>query len=135
MKLLTIIGNLGADAKITENNGIKQIQFSVAVNDSYKDAENNKIERTDWITVFSKQLSLAQYLLKGGKVFVQGNYNSRIYVDNNRQQRIGNTINAQIIQLLSSKADGNVTPAATPEPIPSLPAAEVPGAGTDDLPF
>lgn len=133
MKLLTIIGNIGKDAAIKENNGKKQLMFSVAVNDNYKDAQGNKIERTDWISVFSNQLALAPYLLKGTKVFVQGNTSNRIYVGDDRQQRIGTTINAQIIQLLSSKKDAV---AATAEG-GALPEGGNNGAAPDedDLPF
>jgi single-strand DNA-binding protein len=132
MKLLTIIGNIGKDAAVKENNGKKQLMFSVAVNDNYKDAQGNKVERTDWITVFSNQLTLSPYLLKGTKVFVQGNTSSRIYLGDDRQQRIGTSINAQIIQLLSNKKEGVVAGAdggALPE------GGETGGAPDDDLPF
>lgn len=134
MKQLTIIGNIGKDAVIKENNGKKQLMFSVAVNDNYKDAQGLKVERTDWISVFSNQLTLQAYLLKGTKVYVQGNTSSRIYVDDNKVQRIGTTVNAQIIQLLSSKKDG----AAAPVEAGALPEGGTPPSGApddDDLPF
>jgi len=135
MKLLTIIGNIGKDAVVQEKNGKKQVMFSVAVNDNYKDGQGNKIERTDWISVFTNQLTLSPYLLKGTKVYVSGSTSSKIYTGDDRQQRISTAINAQQIQLLSSKKDGNdsTTTATLPEHAPPVDINSKPD--DDDLPF
>ena len=78
MQLLTVTGNLGGDAELkTTNAGKSFYKFSVAAN-TKKDGK----DETTWYNVvlfgdFWKGVS--QYLVKGTKVMVVGDYSFRTY--------------------------------------------------------
>lgn len=70
-------GALGADAEVREVGNQKAINFSVAVNKSYKNSEGTKVEKTDWISavIWKKSdasIKIADYLKKGTKVLIEG---------------------------------------------------------------
>lgn len=81
MELIVIAGRVGQDAKIIDTNGVRKIQFSVAVDKSYKDSQGNRIERTNWWTIFSNRENLAQYIKKGQFLTISGSPNFSIYRD------------------------------------------------------
>ncbi len=74
MKELQVIGNIGNDATTKDVNGEILVSFSVAVTRKTKETET-----TDWISVITKQETLAKYLLKGTKVFVRGYFKIGVY--------------------------------------------------------
>lgn len=128
MKQIQIIGNIGRDAHIHNSNGNEFVSFPVGVSEKWTNAQGEKQERTDWFSVISKQKSLAQYLKKGTKVFVQGALKAAIYHNEKQNAKaIDLTINSNTIQLLSANSTGSS--AATPEP------AAAANAESDDLPF
>ena len=66
-----IIGNLGADAEIKDNNGRKSISFRMAHSEKYRDSNGQLTECTIWISVFKPAHdndNLCQYLTKGTRV-------------------------------------------------------------------
>jgi len=67
-----IAGRVGQDAKVLDNNGIKKTQFSLAVDKSYKDQNGNRVEKTNWYTVFTKSEKLAPHIKKGQYMVVTG---------------------------------------------------------------
>lgn len=72
-----VLGNIGGDAEIRNvNNDSSVISFSVAHSEKWKDAQGNQQERTTWVKcskwVKAGQTTLAQYLKKGTKVYVEG---------------------------------------------------------------
>ncbi len=71
-----IIGNVGGEVKFGElPNGTPVLNFSVAVNESYKDREGVEKENTTWFRVnfYGKRgESLAPYIKSGLAVFVAG---------------------------------------------------------------
>ena len=71
-----IIGRITQDLEIkSTNNGTKVLNFSVATNYSYKDANGAKVEQTEFhnIVSFGKQAEvIAQYFVKGQEIFVEG---------------------------------------------------------------
>lgn len=78
MKSLVIaIGNMGQDAEVkTLNSGNQVLNFSCAENESYKDKEGNKVEKTIWhnCKMFKKEFSekFVAALKKGTKIIVKG---------------------------------------------------------------
>jgi single-strand DNA-binding protein len=127
MKQLTIIGNIGFDAVIKENNGNKFCEFSVAVNERFKKADGTQVETTDWINCSYRNIALTPYLRKGDKVMVQGNMKINVYQDKNKNYKAGVNLNVFNVQLLSSKkeegavTEGTAAPAAAPQAIDDLP--------------
>ena len=82
----TFIGNLGQDAQVrTLDSGTSAISFSVAVTEKYKDKQGNAQEITTWVSCTrwvpqGGSTALANYLLKGQKVYVEGKPSARSYV-------------------------------------------------------
>ncbi|GAB5563339.1 MAG: hypothetical protein Wins2KO_04020 [Winogradskyella sp.] len=79
MKNLQIVGNLGQDAKLINN---QFLSFNVAVSTYVgKDNQGNAKYHTDWIEVNSNNKSLEQHLKKGKKIFVSGTPKFSTYTD------------------------------------------------------
>lgn len=79
----SFIGNLGADPEVrTTQTGSKIVNFRIAVTQKWKDRETGeRKEKTEWIpvVVFAEGIARVaeQYLRKGSKVFVQGEFSTR----------------------------------------------------------
>lgn len=130
MKQLTIIGNIGYDAVIKETNGNKFVTFTVAVNESYKDASGQKVEKTNWISCLSRQLALAQYLTKGKKILAQGKMDVSVYKGKDQQYRAGINLTTSHIEFVGGpKKEEGSAEEAKPENITS----ELTAAGAPDL--
>lgn len=119
MKQLTVTGNIGRDAIITQNGSDLAINFSVASNNTYT-KDGVKHEKTSWIecTIWRKQgesTEIAKYLTAGTKVLVQGEPDVRAYVDNHGEVRASQTLRVRSQELLSSKKE-EPTPAAEEKP-------------------
>lgn len=84
MKNLTIIiGNLGKDAEVRHTQNATAITFNVATSENWKDQNGQKRTRTTWFNctkwVKPDATSLAQYLTKGTKVYVEGKISVRAW--------------------------------------------------------
>lgn len=86
-----LIGNLGADPEIFESEkGKKVARLSLAVNDSYKDAEGNKKEQTDWfpLVAFGKTADLIEKILsKGDHLAIEGTLRNHSWEDKEGNKR------------------------------------------------
>lgn len=74
---LQLIGVLGSDAEVREVGKRKAINFNVAVNQDYKDANGNKVEKTEWVHAViwkseKQNVKIAEYLKKAKKVLLEG---------------------------------------------------------------
>lgn len=73
---LSIIGNVGGDATLgTLPSGTPVADFSVAVNETFKDRNQQEQSRTTWVkcSIYGKRAeALAPYITKGIAVFVSG---------------------------------------------------------------
>ncbi len=80
-----MIGNLGnaPEVKTTES-GKKLARFSVATNESYRNAKGEKVTETTWhnLVAWGKVAEIAEkYLTKGKEVAVEGKLINRSYTD------------------------------------------------------
>lgn len=105
-----VIGNIGADAEIKVADGHKFLTFRVAHNDSYTDAQGNKVERTMWVDCTmncdSGEPAVMPYLKGGTLVMVQGSFTTRVYSSAaDRCMKAGVTIRVQRVELLGSAPD------------------------------
>ena len=84
-----LIGNLGADPVIRQTQDGKRLaQLSLATSESWKDkSTGEKKEKTSWhrIVIFNDGLAcvVESYLMKGSKIFVEGQLQTRKYNDAN----------------------------------------------------
>lgn len=145
-----LIGRLGRDPEVRYMPNSEAVcNFSIATSESWKDANGQKQERTEWhnITMYRKLAEIAgQYLKKGALVFVQGKIQSRKYVDKNGIERTAYEIICDSMKMLGDTSGGaqqQTTPPAqnqTPPPPPQRQAqAKQPVQPVndveDDVPF
>ncbi|NNE78553.1 MAG: single-stranded DNA-binding protein [Pricia sp.] len=78
-----LIGNLGQDPEIVNlENGSKLAKFSIATSESYKNAQGEKVEDTQWhnIVAWGKTAEIVEnFLTKGKQVAVEGKLTHRSY--------------------------------------------------------
>ena len=80
-----LIGNLGNNPEvITLDSGKKLAKFSIATNESYKNAKGEKVTDTQWhnVIAWNKTAEIVEkYLTKGNEVAIEGKLTSRSYED------------------------------------------------------
>jgi single-strand DNA-binding protein len=86
-----LIGRLGQDPEIiTFNDGGKIAKFNLAIDDSYKDKQGNKVERTYWHSIVVKNglvKVVENHLTKGKEIAIEGKLTNRSYDDKDGQKR------------------------------------------------
>lgn len=79
---IEMIGNLGANAELKDNNGRKFVSFRMAHSDKWKNAQTGQdIVSTVWAScaINGDAHNLLPYLKKGVKVFVRGSVQLSLY--------------------------------------------------------
>lgn len=80
-----LIGNLGNDPEIiTLESGKKLAKFSLATNETYKDANGQKQTKTDWhnLVAWGKTADVIEkYVTKGKEVAIEGKLTTRTWED------------------------------------------------------
>jgi len=111
-----LIGHLGADPELRYTpSGVPVATFRIATNETWRDADGNMQEKTEWFTivVWRKLAELSNDLLKkGSRVYVEGRLQTRTYEDRNGIRRTVTEIVADDIILLEPKG---ATSEATPQ--------------------
>lgn len=123
MLVALFIGNLAADAVLQKGNTENYLSFRAASSRKYNDPKTGQpVEFTQWVTVNINRnyQGVAQYLVKGTKVFVEGQFSTRIYQDRSGMSQVGITINASRIELCGSPS---VVQQQQPQP-QQLPSAQ-----------
>ena len=86
-----LIGRLGQDPEITTfEDGNKIAKFSLATDDSYKDKNGEKVERTFWhnVVVRGGLVSVVEnYVTKGKEIAIEGKLTNRSYDDKDGNTR------------------------------------------------
>ncbi len=102
-----LIGNLGNDPEIiTLESGKKLVKFSLATNDSYKNAKGEKVEDTQWhnIVAWNKTGEIIEnYVTKGNEIAIEGKLTSRSYEDTNGVKRYITEVVCNEVLLLGNK--------------------------------
>ena len=145
-----LLGHLGKDAetKFTPS-GVARSTFTIATNRRWKDQQSGEWkEETDWHNVLLwRSENLANYLLKGKQVYVEGRLQTRSYEDKDGQKRYITEVVCEDLVLLGSRGDGAgggefAQPVSAPRSA-SAPRAQAaapsddfgPGITDDDVPF
>ena len=86
-----LIGNLGNDPEIINlESGNTIAKFSIATNESYKNASGEKVVDTQWhnIVAFGKVAEIIEkYITKGKEVAVEGKLTTRTWEDKDGMKR------------------------------------------------
>jgi len=109
-----LIGRLGQDPKLTYlPSGSPVTEFTLATDESFKNREGQKEERTEWhrVKVFGKSAEFcANYLSKGRLVYVEGSIRTRKWQDKEGQDRYITEIVVSgpqhTVQFMDSKGGG-----------------------------
>ena len=102
-----LIGRLGADPEIKIfDSGKKMVKMSLATSDSYKNADGEKIEQTQWhnLVVWGKTADVVEkYLQKGNEIAVDGKIQYRSYEDKNGEKKYFTEISVNELLMLGKK--------------------------------
>ena len=113
------IGRIGRDPEARFfPDGSPVVNFSVAVDESYKAKDGNKVEKTEWISVQATGPTatfISTYLGKGRLVYVEGKLSTRKFNDKDGNEKYVTEIKAFNVLALDKRPDG-AQAAPTPEP-------------------
>jgi single-strand DNA-binding protein len=105
-----LVGNLGRDAetKFTPS-GAAKTTFSIATTRSWKDQQTNEWkEETNWTNVVLwRQENLANYLMKGKQVYVEGRLQTRSYDDKEGKKAYITEVVADEVILLGGRGESS----------------------------
>ena len=143
---IQIIGNLGGtpDMKFLNDGKSQVVNFSVAVNERWKNRDGEPQERTTWLRVVAFNgigQACAEHLTKGDGVYVEGRLQVREYEDKDKNERTSVEVVASKVRFLGrGNNNGGEKPPVPGQPKakkeqPSAPADELNQGGADDVPF
>lgn len=104
-----MIGNLGNVPEVKDFEGGKKLaRFSVATNESYRNADGEKITETQWhqLVAWGKLAEIAEkYLQKGTEVAIEGKLVHRNYTDKEGNKKYVSEVQVNELLLLGGKQD------------------------------
>jgi single-strand DNA-binding protein len=99
-----LIGNLGRDAELKyTQGGAAVLTMNMATTETWNDKQGNKQEKTEWhrVIVWGKMAeSLAEYLVKGKQVYVEGQLQTHAWDDKDGNKKYTTEVRANRIVLL-----------------------------------
>lgn len=106
------IGNVGKIETRYLTNGDPVVNLSLACNESYKNKNGEKQEKTEWVnvTMYGKLAEITgEYASKGRQIYISGRMSTRKWTDKNGVERYTTEIIATDMKLLGglSKDDSN----------------------------
>ena len=132
----TIVGRITQNAKInTLKNDKKVVNFSVAINDSYKTKQGERKEQTTYYNCsYWINAKIAEYLIKGTLVELSGRISSSAGIGKDGEIKSGLNFHTSNIKLHGGKqkSEFNKEPIANPQNNNSNPFSD---ETDDDLPF
>jgi single-strand DNA-binding protein len=104
-----LIGNLGnaPEVKTTES-GKKLARFSVATNESYRNAKGEKVTETTWhnLVAWGKVADIAEkYLSKGSEIAIEGKLINRSYTDKDGNKKYITEVQVNELLMLGNKTE------------------------------
>lgn len=104
-----LMGHLGGDPELRYlPDGSPVASFSIATNETWKDKNGEKQERTEWhrCQAWGRLAEIAgEYLKKGAPVYLEGKIRTRKWQDKSGQDRYTTEIVVERLQMLGGKRD------------------------------
>lgn len=127
-----LVGNLGQDPELRyTGSGTAVCNIRLATNESYKDANGDWIERTEWhsIVAWARLAEICnEYLHKGSQVYFEGSLQTRSYEDRDGNTKYTTEIKAREMMMLGGREEsfnsGGASPQRVPETASAAPVAE-----------
>lgn len=108
-----LIGNLGGKPEVRSiDGGRKLARFSIATNESYRNAKGEKVTETSWhnLVAWGKVAEIAEkYLDKGSEVVVEGKLINRSYNDKDGVKKYITEIQINEMLMLGQKSSKTVS--------------------------
>lgn len=106
MLKLILNGTVGKDAEVKDVGNRKAINFDVAVSMDYKNANGEKVERTEWVRAVlwksdRQSTKIADFLKKGQKVLIEGIPGSEGYQSKDGHVKSTLHVNVKDLELLN----------------------------------
>jgi len=104
-----LVGNVGKDPEIRRFENNIKASFSLATSETYTPKGGDKVTQTEWhnIVAWRRLAELAEnYIRKGSQILVEGKLRYRSYDDRDGNKRYVVEVEADTIQLLGRKQDG-----------------------------
>ena len=102
-----LIGNLGNNPEIINlDSGKKIAKFSIATNESYRNAKGEKIQDTQWhnLVAWGKTAEIIEsYVKKGNEIAIEGKLTHRSYDDKEGNKRYVSEIIVNELLMLGGK--------------------------------
>ena len=102
-----LIGNLGMNPEIKNLDGGKKLaKFSIATNESYKNAKGELVKETTWhnLKAWGKTAEIIEkYLTKGSEVAIEGKLVNSNYTDKDNVKRYVTEVEVHEVLLLDTK--------------------------------
>ena len=108
-----LIGRLGKDPELMSfDEGKVKCAFPVATNESFRNGEGERVERTQWhdVVMWGALAEIAgQYLKKGAEIAIEGRLAYRTYEDSEGHTRYVTEVVAAEMLLLDRKPELNMS--------------------------
>jgi len=108
---MELTGRLTADAKVSEvKGGKKVVNFSIAINDSYKPKDGERVELTTYVEcAYWINPKVGDYLKKGLLVQLGGRMGSRAYMNKDGEPKSSLTCNIANLKFLGGTSSTSAT--------------------------
>lgn len=113
-----LIGNVGRDPEIRRFENNIKASFSLATSETYTPKGGDKVTQTEWhnVVCWRRLAEISEsYIKKGSQILVEGKIRYRSYDDKDGNKKYIVEIEADNIQLLGRKPDGQSAPGQTSE--------------------
>ena len=108
---LIVLGYAGNDAELKFTASGKPVaNFSVAVNESFKNANGDNVERVEWFrcVAWNGLAELCgQYILRGKQLYLEGRMQTRKYDDKDGNPRTTTEVVVSTLRLLGGPRNGS----------------------------
>ncbi|HUW91561.1 MAG TPA: single-stranded DNA-binding protein [Bacteroidales bacterium] len=104
-----LVGNVGKDPEIRRFENNIKASFSLATSETYTPKGGDKVTQTEWhnIVAWRRLAELSEnYIRKGSQILIEGKLRYRSYDDKEGNKRYIVEVEAEAIQLLGRKPDG-----------------------------
>lgn len=106
-----LVGNLGRDIELRYTpSGTAVATLSLATTDVWNDKSGQRQEKTEWhrVVLWGKTAeTLAEYLLKGRQIYVEGRLQTRQWDDRDGNKRYTTEIRSDRVVLLGGRGSGS----------------------------